>query len=312
MSEIPADAPRSEDGEWWWDGAHWQPAGESAAVAESGAAAAAFDSPAYSRAAQGEGQLSEDGQWQWSGSEWQPADHHTTGSQSGSPPNSSLRSGSMAAVQPSEAAVQVQIHTVDVWFNVFIPDHKVQVADTCFLGDDRSFSTDRHASSRLRAAASVRGLGTSSAALVSDPISSDDTRQVSCDGSDSAVAQAPPSHTGGFSSFAAGNVVADPEGGVYDNANAYVATFELDVSASDPLVLAAPSVGVSFFISIDPVAATIRVQGVTDLWPAFEGYARADGGAIVPLLQQLPPAGTDPWSLVNSRNHTIDATASLG
>jgi hypothetical protein len=25
MAEQPADAPLSEDGQWWWDGADWQP-----------------------------------------------------------------------------------------------------------------------------------------------------------------------------------------------------------------------------------------------------------------------------------------------
>ena len=25
MTTIPADAPRSEDGQWWWDGTQWQP-----------------------------------------------------------------------------------------------------------------------------------------------------------------------------------------------------------------------------------------------------------------------------------------------
>ncbi len=25
MTQIPQDAPRSEDGQWWWDGANWQP-----------------------------------------------------------------------------------------------------------------------------------------------------------------------------------------------------------------------------------------------------------------------------------------------
>ena len=25
MTTIPPDAPRSEDGQWWWDGAQWQP-----------------------------------------------------------------------------------------------------------------------------------------------------------------------------------------------------------------------------------------------------------------------------------------------
>jgi hypothetical protein len=25
MTTIPADAPRSDDGQWWWDGSQWQP-----------------------------------------------------------------------------------------------------------------------------------------------------------------------------------------------------------------------------------------------------------------------------------------------
>jgi hypothetical protein len=25
VTDIPQDAPRSEDGQWWWDGAQWQP-----------------------------------------------------------------------------------------------------------------------------------------------------------------------------------------------------------------------------------------------------------------------------------------------
>ncbi len=25
MTDTPQDAPRSEDGQWWWDGAQWQP-----------------------------------------------------------------------------------------------------------------------------------------------------------------------------------------------------------------------------------------------------------------------------------------------
>jgi hypothetical protein len=90
MTDIPQAAPRSEDGQWWWDGAQWQPvagaAGPAAAAAPSGttqdaapAAAAAAASgatqdpaPAAAAAVAG-GQLSEDGQWQWDGSAWQPA-----------------------------------------------------------------------------------------------------------------------------------------------------------------------------------------------------------------------------------------------
>ena len=40
MTTIPADAPRSEDGQWWWDGSQWQP------VDDPGAAAGAQSAPA--------------------------------------------------------------------------------------------------------------------------------------------------------------------------------------------------------------------------------------------------------------------------
>jgi hypothetical protein len=52
---VPEGAQRSEDGQWWWDGANWQ----------------AVDEPQASTTAVG--QLSEDGQWQWDGAEWQAA-----------------------------------------------------------------------------------------------------------------------------------------------------------------------------------------------------------------------------------------------
>jgi hypothetical protein len=38
VTQIPADAPRSEDGQWWWDGATWQSV-DTAAPASTGAAA---------------------------------------------------------------------------------------------------------------------------------------------------------------------------------------------------------------------------------------------------------------------------------
>ena len=41
MSQMPADAPRSEDGQWWWDGANWQPVDRSQPAGASVATAAA-------------------------------------------------------------------------------------------------------------------------------------------------------------------------------------------------------------------------------------------------------------------------------
>jgi len=44
MTTIPADAPRSEDGQWWWDGAQWQPVDAPGAAAGPQTAAAAAGS----------------------------------------------------------------------------------------------------------------------------------------------------------------------------------------------------------------------------------------------------------------------------
>jgi hypothetical protein len=71
MTDIPQDAPRSEDGQWWWDGSQWQAVPAGAAAPAPGAAASS--DPAQTPATPASGQLSDDGQWQWDGSQWQPA-----------------------------------------------------------------------------------------------------------------------------------------------------------------------------------------------------------------------------------------------
>jgi hypothetical protein len=69
MSVMPADAPRSDDGQWWWDGAQWQPVTQNAGTATDAQPAQGSTTPA---SAEGVGQLSDDGQWRWDGTQWQP------------------------------------------------------------------------------------------------------------------------------------------------------------------------------------------------------------------------------------------------
>jgi hypothetical protein len=84
MTVMPADAPRSEDGQWWWDGSQWQPVtGHPADAAQQAqGTAAAQPAQATGAAAPSEtvGHLSDDGQWRWDGTQWQPAQTDTTGS----------------------------------------------------------------------------------------------------------------------------------------------------------------------------------------------------------------------------------------
>jgi len=54
MTMMPEGAQLSEDGNYWWDGADWQPVTQETTTEE--------------------GQLSEDGNYRWDGSEWQPVE----------------------------------------------------------------------------------------------------------------------------------------------------------------------------------------------------------------------------------------------
>lgn len=81
MTDMPADAPRSEDGQWWWDGSQWQqvtghPAAAATGVQQGQGAAAAATAETV-------GQLSADGQWRWDGTQWQPAQAGSAGAAAG-------------------------------------------------------------------------------------------------------------------------------------------------------------------------------------------------------------------------------------
>jgi hypothetical protein len=73
MTDIPTSAPRSEDGQWWWDGSQWQPVGAQAGGAATATEAQPGQGAATAASSEAVGQLSEDGQWQWDGTQWQPA-----------------------------------------------------------------------------------------------------------------------------------------------------------------------------------------------------------------------------------------------
>jgi len=202
------------------------------------------------------------------------------------------------------------MHSVTLWFNVFIPDQKVSALGQCFHGDDRNFDSSAGVSSRVHAEVTVSGLGTSSAAMGSTDVHCGQTKLIDCqtgDVKDSATA----TPNGGFANFHAGNTYPDPEGGVYDTANDLTAVLSLDVTASDPLVAAAPTVGADLLITIDPVAGTVSVAGVIDHWPAFEGYAAADGGSAVTLFQVSPPPGSDPFTLLQPRDAPVNINVTV-
>jgi len=76
MPDIPPDAQRSPDGNYWWDGTQWQLVDQSPAQAapstDNGSAPASAPIPA-------DAQRSADGNYWWDGTEWQLVDQSKAG-----------------------------------------------------------------------------------------------------------------------------------------------------------------------------------------------------------------------------------------
>ena len=86
MTVMPADAQRSEDGQWWWDGAQWQPvAGQAASASQPAQSSQPTQGTAAAAPSEQVGQLSDDGQWRWDGTQWQPANAGNATPASGGP-----------------------------------------------------------------------------------------------------------------------------------------------------------------------------------------------------------------------------------
>jgi|SRR5437660_1146556 len=74
MPDIPADAQRSPDGNYWWDGSQWQLVDNS----DPGASPRA-DPGSASASIPADAQRSPDGNYWWNGSQWQLVDDSDAG-----------------------------------------------------------------------------------------------------------------------------------------------------------------------------------------------------------------------------------------
>ena len=81
MAQIPADAQRSDDGQWWGTGRSGNPSAIRPAPPPRAPSSRRRATPG--RHPRRRAELSDDGQWQWDGTQWQPVQGAASGAASG-------------------------------------------------------------------------------------------------------------------------------------------------------------------------------------------------------------------------------------
>ena len=213
------------------------------------------------------------------------------------------------------------IHTVRIWFKGFIPQFLIRGPPfyDCFIGDNRTFSSDRKATGRLNSEVLIENLDTPTP-TISQTNYSDLTRQVDCD-TEAIIDTATPDTSGTrFYNFRyPGAVVWDwpypyppaahpPEITVGESEPV---SLDYVGNPTDPLVLFAPYADIWAHIQLDLKSGLLRIAGEVDDWPAFEGYITMN--ETYGPFNLFTFDGED-WvpSIIGGANRPINSTISLG
>jgi len=231
----------------------------------------------------------------------------------------------------------VPIRSVKFWINAFIPrditgytlavpggPHRGKtmipgpnLASDCFLTDQRTFSNDIHAKSRMHAEMKVDF--TTPTPTLTQWHNCDYTTECDCeDGDEECHKKGDPSRMS-FSlqpnpirtatSSRPGTILFPPTIIHYPTggprpANEFV-RIRMDCAASNPCAPTSRLFGDIDFngtIEIDTVQRTIEFDGMLDQFPAFEAYATINDGAGARMFQESPPPGNTVMNLPGPAN----------
>jgi hypothetical protein len=214
---------------------------------------------------------------------------------------------------------------VKLWINAFIPaevsDITMSAPDTgtmvkgpplvpgggdCYRTDNRDFSSDIHAPSRMHSEVEIAISGPSINFQFHQCFP---THRIDC-GSGATIMDATASTSRMEWSNLRGNVTVDPQGGLCTDPNPNLVQIDLDDAGNNPC-LTSPDIDMLGTAMIDPVGRTVRFVGTVEPFPAFEMYAAADNGEPTTVFQLGPQAGADPFNLVGEPNRSIDVTVSF-
>ncbi len=159
----------------------------------------------------------------------------------------------------------------------------------CFLTDQRSFDSDKGASSRMHAEAivdfddSIPGL--------TQVHRCDPTVEVDCEDGDVECSEQAKTTA---MAFVMGT-----------SSSARLAVLHMKCAASNPCFRGAPDIDFEGRITIDADARSVEFDGKIDAFPAFEAYAAINDGAAFPLFTVPPLPGNSPDDLFGGANRAI-------
>lgn len=213
---------------------------------------------------------------------------------------------------------------VRVWINSFIPRdvggseevpegaHKGQRMihaplsriTGCFLTDNRGFSNDPKASSRMHLGFEFM-VGEGPLNLKSYPMEPwcDRTTQLHCeDGNEECTDNATIHQT----------VTQVPGHSQSVNDSTLQESFiSFTAAASDPCLFYAPDIDFSGTVVSNKANGELRYDVMLDSFPAFEMYAQVGNGDAIPLINSLPPSGNSPWNLFGENVRRVVGQISL-
>lgn len=208
------------------------------------------------------------------------------------------------------AALPVKAQTprrIRIWINAFIPKDipgltkpaggrylgdtmipgPVHGVSDCFLTDNRSFSSNPAASSRLH---SLCDIDLAQKSVASQMHRCDPTVEVDCEDFTTECNRSASTSNMRFAPVSVSGTLM---------------TIAYEGAASNGCFTGAPDIDIIGTITVDLVASTLSFDGNCEPFPAFEIYMSVDDGSAKTLVQRLPDSGTSPWNLPGSPNRAI-------
>lgn len=206
---------------------------------------------------------------------------------------------------------------VKIWINAFIPEEMdglteivplgeytgktmirgpVSVVNDCFLTDQRGFSDDSDASSRMHSLVEIECTEPS---LVEENHRSDPTIEIDCEDGDEECKSSSSVSRLRIEEFSSSFVE-----------SATQIEFKFVGEGSNSCFTWAPDIDweISVIVNYYPNdKIIIEVDGEIDEFPAFEMYAQVNNGFTVDLFQEEPEVGNSPGNLLGWANRSVKA-----